>query len=209
MGREGGIGKSGDWEWMGGGGNWKTGMISDCYQLQENQRKNGPLAVKTPPPPAWAARLPCWPAVRRPYPRRSLAPSRAALPLLTIPRPMPCPVQLPAARANSSRARSPANPCGIRLPEQMLKRYRNQHSRRRRRGPLWPRSSAGRRSFPRSKWAKWAKVWQGAPLVPSSCPPALLRPCTQTRSMPACQAGRRAKLIFPFRHEKRLSRNNT
>ena len=25
-------------------------MISDCYQLQENQRKNDPLTVKTPPP---------------------------------------------------------------------------------------------------------------------------------------------------------------
>ena len=63
----------------------------------------------------------------------------------------------------------------------MPKRYRNQHSRRRRWGRIkpgsWPGSSAGRRSFPRSKWAKWAKVWQGAPLVPSSCPPALL-PCS-------------------------------
>ena len=45
-----GVGKSGDGEWMGVGWNWKTGMISDCYQLQENQRKNGPLAVKTPSP---------------------------------------------------------------------------------------------------------------------------------------------------------------
>ena len=63
----------------------------------------------------------------------------------------------------------------------MPKRYRNQHSRRRRWGRIkpgsWPGSSAGRRSFPRSKWAKWAKVWQGAPLVPSSCPPAFL-PCS-------------------------------
>ena len=34
-------------------GDWKMGMISDCYQLQENQRKNDPLTVKTPPPLHW------------------------------------------------------------------------------------------------------------------------------------------------------------
>ena len=38
--------------WVGemGREDWKMGMISDCYQLQENQRKNDPLTVKTPPP---------------------------------------------------------------------------------------------------------------------------------------------------------------
>lgn len=63
----------------------------------------------------------------------------------------------------------------------MPKRYRNQHSRRRRRGRIkpgsWAGSRAGRRSFLRSKWAK---VGQGVSLP--SCPPALLRPYTQTRS---------------------------
>lgn len=47
----------GGWEGMGGvkgvKGDWKMGMISDCYQLQENQRKNDPLTVKTPPPLHW------------------------------------------------------------------------------------------------------------------------------------------------------------
>lgn len=137
-------------------------MISDCYQLQENQRKNGPLAVKTPPPPAWAARLPCWPAVRRPYPRRSLAPSRAALPLLTIPRPMPCPVQLPAARANSSRARSPANPCASTAPGECRKGTISSIDRR----------AGGAQMAQVGKIKQAAKMGQGVPLVPSSCPPA-------------------------------------
>lgn len=97
------------------------GMISDCYQLQENQRKNGPLAVKTPSPPAGADRLPCWPAVRRTYPRRSLAPLRSVSPS-TYPPPSPLPLpQFPAVRAKSSRARSPAKPCASTAPGECRK----------------------------------------------------------------------------------------
>ena len=53
-------GEGGGW-WKGDGkgwgvkgvkGDWKMGMISDCDELQENQRKNDPLTVKTPPHPA-------------------------------------------------------------------------------------------------------------------------------------------------------------
>ena len=62
-GRREGVGREGEWEvewgvgmgWVGemGREDWKMGMISDCYQLQENQRKNDPLTVKTPSPLHW------------------------------------------------------------------------------------------------------------------------------------------------------------
>ena len=185
------------------------GMISDCYQLQENQRKNGPLAVKTPPPPALSVRLPCWPAVRRIHPRRSLAPSRAAPHLLTCP-PALClaPVPTPAARAKSSGARSPVNPCGARLPGECRKGTNSSiHGCEdgAQVGAICLRSCAGHAGVSPGR----SRAEGSSALLPSCPTPAMHPNAQQGQPLPACQAGRRAKLIFPFRYRKRLSRYNT
>ena len=117
-----GVGKSGDGEWMGVGWNWKMGMISDCYQLQENQRKNGPLTVKTPPPctgspPAWWMQGGRWWAhclrliLRRctPFLRPSLCHASRR----------PCEFQ---------QGKKPSKPLRRKASRQMLKRYKFQHS---------------------------------------------------------------------------------
>lgn len=76
-------------------------MNSDCYQLQENQRKNDPLTVKTPPPclgcpsPLLASLAENIPPANHPPPLRQRFPCS----------PCPCPcINSPAARAKSSRA---------------------------------------------------------------------------------------------------------
>lgn len=184
------------------------GMISDCYQLQENQRKNDPLTVETPPPPAGADRLPCWPAVRRTYPRRSLAPFAQRLPFHLSPALAPAPATIPRRPCEVQQGKKPRKPLRRKASWRMPKRYRNQHSRRRRLGECGrDMSEIMRRPCGRFPWSKSCRgfSWRFA----SSCPPDLLRPCTQTRSMPACQAGRRVKTAFPIRYRKRMSRNNT
>lgn len=169
------------------------GMISDCYQLQENQRKNGPLAVKTPSPPALSIRLPCWPAVRRIRPRRSLSPSRAASPY-HLPRPMPCPctnfppsVRSPAGQEvpqTLAAQGSPANAEKVQIPALT-------EGQTGRRWCRWAGSCAGHAGVSPGRSRARGSPWCFSP----SCPPALLRPCTQTRSMSCCliEQGRRAK----------------
>ena len=114
------------WGVKGVKGDWKMGMISDCYQLQENQRKNGPLTVKTPPPctgspPAWWMQGGRWWAhclrllLRR---RRSLPP---ALPLPCFP-----------LRGRSQAGRKSRKALRVNGSGRMLKRYKFQHSLRRR-----------------------------------------------------------------------------
>ena len=191
---------------MGVGWNWKTGMISDCYQLQENQRKNDPLTVKTPSPlsglsvspaglscggyapgefsPRLAQRFPC-----------SLSPAPAPIPR------RPCKVQ---------QGKKSHKPLRHKASRRMPKRYNFQHSRRRRWGRIKPGSWAGSSAWgygsPGRSGRSGARGSPGAVLLPS-CPAPVHAPISRNR--PACQAGRRAKLIFPFRHEKRLSRYNT
>lgn len=69
------------------GWDWKTGMISDCDELQKNQAQNDPLTVKTPPPctgspPAWWIQGGRW----RAHCLRLILRRRRSLP----PAPMPC-----------------------------------------------------------------------------------------------------------------------
>ena len=165
-------------------------MISDCYQLQENQRKNDPLTVKTPPPPAWAARLPCWPAVRRPYARRSLAHFAQRLPCFLSPAPCPAPAPIPRRPCKVQQGKNPHKPLRRKASRRMPKRYRNQHSRRRRWGRIKPGSWAGSSAWgygsPGRSGRSGARGSPGAFLLPSCHAPI-------PRSMSASQAGRRAK----------------
>ena len=69
-------------------------MISDCYQLQENQRKNGPLTVKTPSPLHW------FPSCLVDAGRQVVgALSPADPPAAALPSSSPPPVTLPAGRS--------------------------------------------------------------------------------------------------------------
>lgn len=190
------------------------GMISDCYQLQENQRKNDHLAVKTPPPPAGADRLPCWPAVRRTYPRRSLAPLRSVSPS-TYPPPLPLPLpQFPAVRAKSSRARSPAKPCASTAPGECRKGTISSihggegravacrdHGQDQAQGGEVSPGRSGRSGRSGRRWGKWFP-W----CFSSSCPPAMHQ---YRAACPTVKQGEGQKLVFPFRYRKRLSRYNT
>lgn len=167
---------------------WKMGMISDCYQLPPLVEIGNSTAVKTPPP------LPVYPSPllasrAEDMPPANSRPLCAASPLPPIPRPCPCPftnsppsVRSPAGQEAPQTLAAqgfPANAEKVQIPAFTRAKVR-QIDRGSRAG-----SSAGRQSFPRSKWAKWAKwakMWQGAPLVPSSCPPALLPSMHQYRA---------------------------
>ena len=185
-------------------------MISDCDELQKNRTQNDPLTVKTPPPLHW---FPSYLVDAGRQVAGALSPAdppAASLPSSGLP------AMLPDTGANSSRARSPANPCGARLPGECRKGTETSiHQAKVRQIDRGSRagSRAGRRSFPRSKWAK---VGQGVPLP--SCPPALLPSCPAPAIHPNAQpmhlllhdrTGRRSGGAFPFRYRKRLSRYNT
>ena len=118
-----------------GSEDWKMGMISDCYQLQENQRKNDPLTVKTPSPPctgsppAWwmqggRLRAHCLRLILRR--RRSLPP---ALPLSRFP------------LGEFKQGAKPRKALRVNGSRRMPKRYNFQHSRMRR----WGAGGAGGR----------------------------------------------------------------
>ena len=184
------------------------GMISDCYQLQENQRKNGHLAVKTPSPLHW------FPSCLVDAGRQVAgALSPADPPAAALPSSGPPPAMLPAMGSNSSRAQVPqtlaaqcflANAEKVQIPA----------FTRRRRGECG-RDMSG--IMCRAAWLPLVEVVQmsgkGFPwCMPSTCFSSSLRPCTQTRSRGSSSLvmqGEGRKVIFPFRYRKRLSRYNT
>ena len=100
-------------------GDWKMGMISDCYQLQENQRKNDPLTVKTPSPLHW------FPSCLVDAGRQVAgALSPADPPAAALPSSSPPSVTLPAGRIQTgckapqslARQRLPANAEKVQIP---------------------------------------------------------------------------------------------
>lgn len=120
-------GDGGRWGWIGGRwdgmgwGNWEMGMISDCYQLQENQRKNGPLAVKTPSPPCTGSPPAGWAQGGRwrAHCLRLILRRRRSLP----PAPLPCfPIRGRSQAGRKSRKALRVNGSG-----RMPKRYKFQH----------------------------------------------------------------------------------
>ena len=191
-----GVGKSGDGEWMGVGWNWKTGMISDCDELQENQRKNGPLTVKTPSPPctgsppAWRMQGGVWLAhflrliLRR---RRSLPP---ALPLSRLPlrgrsqagRKAPQSLARQRLRANAEKVQKPAFTAAKVGQDQA-----GIMGRIKRRAAKFPPVEVG------EVGEGVARGSPGAVLLPSCPAPAMHPNAQQGQPLPACQAGRRAK----------------
>lgn len=195
------------------GWDWKTGMISDCYQLQENQRKNDPLAVKTPSPLHW------FPSCLVDAGRQVVgALSPADPPAAALPSSGPPPVTLPAGRIQA----------GCKAP-QSLARQRLRANAEKVQFPAFTAAKMGRR------WCPWAGSnrprrcgkgfpWCLCPFSPSPllilCAPALLillpscpAPATHQNAQPVRvllpdRAGRRSGGAFPFRYRKRLSRNN-
>ena len=189
--------------WVGemGREDWKMGMISDCDELQKNQAQNDPLTVKTPSPLHW------FPSCLVDAGRQVAgALSPADPPAAALPSSGPPPAMLPAMGSNSSRAQVPqslapqgflANAEKVQIPAFTRAKVR-QIDRGSRAG-----SRAGRRSFPPVEVGEVGEVGEdvarGSPgaVLLSSCPAPVHAPIS--RNMPACQAGRRAKAVFPFR----------
>ena len=185
-------------------------MISDCYQLQENQRKNGPLTVKTPPPLHW------FPSCLVDAGRQVVgALSPADPPAAALPSSSPPPVTLPAGRSPAGQEAPqtlaaqgfPANAEKVQKPAFTAAKMGQDQAgimgRIKRRAAKFPPVEVG------EVGEGVARGSSGAVLLPSCPAPAMHPNAQQGQPLPACQAGRRAKLIFPFRYRKRLSRNNT
>ena len=194
------VGMGSGWEVKGVKGDWKMGMISDCYQLQENQRKNDPLTVKTPSPLHW-------------FPSCLVDAGRQVAGALS-------PADPPAASLPSSGPPLLCFPlwgriqAGPKVPQSLAAQGFRANAEKVQK-PAFTAATAWRR------WCRWAgscrpRIWgKGFPwchppaLLPS-CPTPAMHPNAQpVRVLLSDRAGRRSGGAFPFRYRKRMSRNNT
>ena len=179
-------------------GDWKMGMISDCYQLQENQRKNDPLTVKTPSPLHW------FPSCLVDAGRQVVgALSPADPPAASLPSSGP-PAMLPDTGAKSSRARSPAKPCASTAPGECRKGTNSsihpgegETDRQRITGRITGMAA----KFPPVEVVEVVqRVLLALRVLLPSCPPALLPSMHQYRATgPHVKQGEGQAVLFPIR----------